>query len=75
MAKTRGRPRTASGKSTGIGLQVLKARQSRGLTQAEAAELLGIHPVSLARWELGTRTPRGAARKLVELWSTGEVLS
>lgn len=34
-------------------------RQEAGVTQARVAEALGVHPVTVARWELGTRRPRG----------------
>jgi transcriptional regulator with XRE-family HTH domain len=34
-------------------------RVSRGLTQADVAECLSVHRETVARWEAGTRTPRG----------------
>ena len=34
-------------------------RVSAGVTQAEMAAELGVHRVSVARWELGLRRPRG----------------
>lgn len=38
-------------------------RQSAGVSQARIAHELGVHPVSVARWEAGTRTPRGELRR------------
>lgn len=32
-------------------------------TQAKVAEHLGVHPVTVARWEAGTREPRGELRR------------
>lgn len=43
-------------------------RVSRGLSQAEAAEALGVHLVTVSRWEVGMRTPRGLALRAVEAW-------
>lgn len=34
-------------------------RVSAGLTQADVAEILGVSRETVARWELGTRAPRG----------------
>lgn len=43
--------------------KVAKAiRQAARVTQARMAEELGIHRVSLARWEDGKRAPRGEMR-------------
>ena len=40
-------------------------RAATGLTQAALAKLLGVHPVTVARWETGTRRiPEMAARLL-----------
>src|SRR5262245_57140620 len=41
-------------------------RERLGLTQAEAAELLGVHAVTLARWEVGMRTPYAIVAKAIE---------
>lgn len=32
-------------------------REQRGLTQAQLADLIGVHRVTLARWEVGMRVP------------------
>jgi SOS-response transcriptional repressor LexA len=34
-------------------------RREKGLTQEQIADLLGVHPVSYARWETGAREPKG----------------
>lgn len=34
-----------------------KARQAAGLTQAQAAELLGVWPQTIRRWESGQTVP------------------
>jgi len=36
-----------------------KKRREKGLTQEAIAELIGVHPVSYARWESGDRQPKG----------------
>jgi DNA-binding transcriptional regulator YiaG len=48
--------------------QLRRVRSLLGLTQAEAAERLCVHAVTLARWETGATQPRGLARKYVEEW-------
>lgn len=50
-------------------------RQQARLSQAEIAQAVGVHEATIARWESGTRAPRGAAalrwgsllRELVEV--------
>ena len=37
-------------------------RRSAGVSRESLAEELGIHPVTVARWEQGSRTPRGKLR-------------
>lgn len=39
------------------GTEIKAWREARGLTQAQLAELIGVHRVTLARWETGTRIP------------------
>ena len=34
-------------------------RVAAGISQSRLAKELGVHPVTVARWEGGTRTPRG----------------
>lgn len=47
-------------------------RRAAGVSRDRLADELEVHPVTVARWERGTRSPRGAtrlayARLLVEL--------
>ena len=37
-------------------------RREAKVSRARMAEELGVHPVTIARWERGTRTPRGRLR-------------
>lgn len=37
-------------------------RQSAGVPQARLARELGVHPLTVCRWESGIREPRGALR-------------
>lgn len=51
-------------------------RKASGITQARFAEELGVHWTTVARWEAGTRRPRGElrltyARLLAELAKEG----
>lgn len=34
-------------------------RLEAGISQATLAHAIGVHPVTVTRWELGTRRPRG----------------
>lgn len=38
-------------------------RHQAGLTEQQLASVLGVSRVAVARWELGTREPRGALRR------------
>ena len=48
-------------KKTGIryvlGKNIAARRQKEGLTQAELANILGVAPISVSRWERGDKTP------------------
>lgn len=46
--------------------QLVRRRTTLGLSQAEAANCLGVDPGTLARWERGEREPRGACLGRVE---------
>ena len=37
--------------------QLKKLREQRGLSQVALAERAGTHPISIAKWETGGRTP------------------
>lgn len=47
-----------------IGARLQRAREARGLTQAELAERVGIEPVTLSRYETGARGPSVTTLKL-----------
>ena len=50
---------------------VRRWRESRKLSKVEAARKLGIPYRTLQDWELGNRTPRGFARRLITQKLTG----
>lgn len=37
-------------------------RRRAGVSQPRVAAEVGVHPITVARWERGTRTPRGELR-------------
>ena len=47
--------------------EVVKARQSTGLSQAEFADALMISKRTLQEWEQGRRSPSGAAQALIRI--------
>ena len=47
--------------------EVIEARQSTGLSQAEFASALSISKRTLQEWEQGRRAPSGAARALIQI--------
>jgi len=47
--------------------EVVQARQSTGLSQAEFASALSISKRTLQEWEQGRRTPSGAAQALIRI--------
>lgn len=49
---------------------VVQARQSTGLSQAQFAEALHISKRTLQEWEQGRRFPSGAARTLIRIAKT-----
>jgi DNA-binding transcriptional regulator YiaG len=53
---------------TGNGVR--RVRHRLGLTQAQFAKQLGVHKVTVAKWEAGMRSPRGAATTLIRLLAT-----
>lgn len=46
---------------------VVKARQSTGMSQAEFASALSISKRTLQEWEQGRRSPSGAAQALIRI--------
>lgn len=47
-------------------INVAKLRERLGLTQEELAEMLGVHQVTISKWELGKRNISRMARKALE---------
>jgi putative transcriptional regulator len=47
-----------------------EARLKLGLSQRDFAAFIGTGPGTVRKWELGTRTPSGAARALIEVIKT-----
>lgn len=47
--------------------EVIQARQSAGMTQAQFAEALSISKRTLQEWEQGRRSPSGAAQALIRI--------
>lgn len=43
-------------------LRAREIREAAGVTQREVAGELGVHPLTVTRWEAGTRTPSGDRR-------------
>ena len=46
-------------------------RKRLGLTQRQFAELLGVHEVTVAKWEAGMQAIRRTHGKLIELIAAG----
>ena len=44
------------------GTTLRQLRLARGWTQAQLAQYLGVHKITVSRWERGERQCRGAAR-------------
>jgi len=40
-----------------LGQRLAQIRKRQGMSQAELAELCGVDPVTVSRWETGTRVP------------------
>ncbi len=51
--------RLAGYEDTNDAERLVRARQARGLSQKEVANILQIDPSTLSRWELSTREPQG----------------
>ncbi len=48
-----------------------RIRQALGLTQREFAIRLGVHEITIAKWETGAQGIRGPAAKLIALLGAG----
>jgi DNA-binding transcriptional regulator YiaG len=49
------------------GQEVKRIRQALGLSQQEFADRLGVHKVTLAKWETDAQGMRGPAERLIRL--------
>jgi DNA-binding transcriptional regulator YiaG len=49
------------------GAQVKRVREVLGLTQHQFAERLGVHPVTVAKWETDAQGIRGPAVRLMKM--------
>ena len=47
-------------------MTIREARKNSGLTQAEAAKLLGVSKRTIEDWEAGIRNPKGGPEKIAE---------
>jgi transcriptional regulator with XRE-family HTH domain len=57
--------------SDGVGGRLRIARRSAGLTQKQLAELLGVEPITVSRWERGVTSPSlPRLRRIAELTGT-----
>jgi transcriptional regulator with XRE-family HTH domain len=64
-----GRPRSQRGPRGALADRLRAARESRGISQAEAAVELGVGRSWLAMVESGSRRPSGLAKKYLEAWA------
>lgn len=48
--------------------RLIRTRERRGMTQEQAAEEIGVHAITLARWETDAQEPRGLAQRALEAW-------
>jgi len=46
---------------------MIKSRQKLGLSQAELASIMGVHVMTISKWERGDRNPGNAAIRFVEI--------
>jgi DNA-binding transcriptional regulator YiaG len=51
------------------GAEVKRLRESLGLRQKDLAERLGVHPMTVSRWERDFVSIPGPAAKLLQLWA------
>jgi DNA-binding transcriptional regulator YiaG len=49
------------------GAQVKRVREALGMTQDAFAKRLGVHPVTVAKWETDAQGMRGPAARLIAL--------
>ena len=51
-----------------FGSRLRGAREARDVSQVAAAKAIGVHAITLCRWETGEHEPRGVVRKVAEAW-------
>ncbi len=51
------------------GPEVKRLRESLGLRQSDLAERLGVHPMTVSRWERGFVSIPVPAAKLLQVWA------
>ena len=56
-------------------MKIKEARQSAGLTQAEAAKILGVSKRSIESWEAGITNPKIPEEKIMEAYGIAEMLN
>lgn len=50
--------------------EIANLRQNMGLSQTQFAQLFGIHPITVIRWEKGTAIPTDYQKGLMESFKT-----
>ncbi len=53
-------------------VEMKSSRQALGLAQTQLAERLGVHWMTVSRWERGTVPIPEPVAQLVKIWVTGE---
>ena len=61
-------PRRRIGPRGNLGRRLRAAREALGLTQEQAAEVLGVARTTVARWETGAHRPTGPGLRFVQQW-------
>jgi len=44
-----------------------KVRKKLGLSQAQLGKVMGVHPLTVSKWERGAATPEGATAQLLKV--------
>ncbi len=53
----------------------MKARRLLRLTQVEFAQLLGVHPITVSKWERRTTEPTAYLRALISEFENGDAIT
>lgn len=51
-----------------VGQRIRERRKSLGWTQVEAAAFLGVHPLTISKWERGLPIKPGLYQERVQAW-------